>query len=234
MPQAPQVLDVDEWLRMMAYQQLVTRCGRLLHGHEHPQFPPLCAARRSKVALSAVGLGLGFPGVGIRADLRRGEYRQVARHAGNRRAYLNHMCDILTTTFNTAYMTRWTNHYGAVAGQDVSTILTYINSRSAFVLNQLPTTTAFSITNSNGNNFTISNSTVSISGTAPVQVKTIEVNGVVYRSRGRARRGGRSRSPCMAARICSSFRALTITAIDEPTRRIRSPSRIPGRPRSNR
>jgi hypothetical protein len=97
-----------------------------------------------------------------------------------RRGYLNHMFDIINTTFNGAYMGRWTSHYGAVGGQDISSILNYITARSAYALSQLPTATAFAITSNGGNNFGTSNSTVTISGTAPIRVGTIEINGVAY------------------------------------------------------
>jgi hypothetical protein len=58
--------------------------------------------------------------------------------------------------------------------------LNYISARAAFALSQLPTTTAFAITSNNGNNFGTSNSTVTISGSAPIRVKEIQINGVPY------------------------------------------------------
>jgi hypothetical protein len=178
--QAVQVLDVDQWLRTMAYQELVGVADAYYTGANIHNFR-LYARPEDRRALylpwdwdSSFQASPSAPITGM------GNIAKLLDTPGNRRAYLNHMWDIITTTFNATYMTRWTGHYGAVGGQDLSTILTYINSRSTFALSQLQTTTAFSITTSNGNNFTISNSTVSISGTAPVQVKTIEVNGVAY------------------------------------------------------
>src|SRR6185503_14338884 len=53
-------------------------------------------------------------------------------------------------------------------------------ARARTVLNQLPTNTTFAITSNSGNDFGTSNSTIVITGTAPIQVKTIEVNGVPY------------------------------------------------------
>src|SRR4030095_15972609 len=87
---------------------------------------------------------------------------------------------IINTTYNTNYVAPWATHYGAVAGQDVSSIVSHIFFRVRTALSQLPTNTTFAITNNSGNNFETSNSTVTIAGTAPIQVKTIEVNGVPY------------------------------------------------------
>ena len=48
------------------------------------------------------------------------------------------------------------------------------------MLSQLPTNTTFAISSNSGNDFGTSNSTIIIAGTAPIQVKSIEVNGVTY------------------------------------------------------
>src|SRR5206468_522196 len=93
-----------------------------------------------------------------------GNVAKLLDNQNNRRAYLNHMFDIINTTFNSSYASRWTAHYGAIGGQDLSGILNFINARSAFALGQLPTATSFAITSNNGNNFATSNSTVNLSG----------------------------------------------------------------------
>ena len=178
--QAVQVLDVDQWLRAMAYQSLVGVADAYFMGANIHNFRLYIRPEDRRALFLPWDWDSAFlvpPGTSITGS---GNIARLLDTAGNRRAYLNHMWDIITTTFNTAYMGRWTSHYGAVANQDLSPIFNYINTRSTFALSQLPTTTAFSITTSNGNNFAVSNSLVSLSGTAPVQVKTIEVNGVAY------------------------------------------------------
>jgi hypothetical protein len=178
--QAVQVLDVDQWLRTMAYQELVGVADAYYTGANIHNFRLYVRPEDRRALYLPWDWDSSFQASPSASITGMGNIAKLLDAPGNRRAYLNHMWDIITTTFNAAYMTRWTGHYGAVAGQDLSPILTYINARSTFALSQLQTTTAFSITTSNGNNFTTSNSTASISGTAPVQVKTIEVNGVAY------------------------------------------------------
>ena len=67
-----------------------------------------------------------------------------------------------------------------MSGQDLSDILNFVAARASFVLGQLPTATAFAITSNGGTNFASTNSTVTLTGTAPIQVKTIEVNHIPY------------------------------------------------------
>lgn len=180
--QAAQVLDLEEWLRVMAYQKLVGPADAYYTGANIHNFR-LYVRPEDRKALylpwdwdSAFPEGAsGAPIIGTGSNIAK-----LLDHPHHRRSYLHHMFDIINTTFNGAYMGRWTTHYGAVGGQDLSAILNYINARSAYALSQLPTATAFAITSNGGNNFGTSNSTVSLSGNAPIGVKTIEVNGVTY------------------------------------------------------
>jgi hypothetical protein len=57
----------------------------------------------------------------------------------------------------------------------------YIAQRRNYILQQLSTVSAgFAITSNNGNNFSSANNLVTLTGAAPVQVKTLTVNGVEY------------------------------------------------------
>src|SRR5204863_9499169 len=87
---------------------------------------------------------------------------------------------LITTTCNTAYVSRWTAHYVSLVGQNWSGINTYINDRTTYIMSQLPTQIPFAITSNNGNDFGTNNNLVVLSGTAPIQVKTIEINGIAY------------------------------------------------------
>jgi len=178
--QAHQVLDVDEWLRVMAYQQLVNPSDVYYTGVNVHNFRLYLRPEDRKVLYLPWdwdSVFLRLPGESI---FGTGNFAKLIGNQNNRRTYLNHMFDIINTTFNTNYVARWATHYGAVAGQDVSSILSHIFFRGRTVLSQLPTNTNFVITNNSGNNFETSNSTVTIAGTAPIQVKTVEVNGVPY------------------------------------------------------
>jgi hypothetical protein len=178
--QAVQVLDVDEWLRVMACQELVGPADAYFTGANIHNFRLYVRPEDRKMLYFPWDWDSAFQASSSAPIIGTGNIAKLLDSQHFRRGYLNHMFDIINTTFNGAYMSRWTTHYGAVGGQDTSAILNYINARSAFALSQLPTATAFAITSNGGNNFGTSNSTVTISGTAPIRVRTIEINGVAY------------------------------------------------------
>ena len=102
----------------------------------------------------------------------------------NARAYYSHLLDIIATTYNANYMARWANHFGRLLpAQNFSAHLAFLVQRANFVTTQVNAAVpnaAFAITTRAGTNFQTTNSTVALSGTAPIGVKTIEVNGVSY------------------------------------------------------
>jgi hypothetical protein len=178
--QASQLLDLDQWLRMLAYQQLVGPFDVYYTGVNVHNFRLYVRPADRKVLYLPWDWDSVFLRLPAEPIIGTGNIAKLVSNQNNRRAYLNHMFDIINTTFNPAYITPWVNHYGTVAGQNVSNILDHITARVRFVLGQLPTNTTFAITNNGGNNFGTTNSTVTVAGTAFIQVKTIEVNGVPY------------------------------------------------------
>ncbi len=100
------------------------------------------------------------------------------------RAYYGHLLDIMNTTYNGNYMSRWADHFGQLLpAQNFASHLAGLVSRAASVQSQINTAVpnvAFAITTSGGNNFSTSNNVVTFAGTAPLSVRTIEINGVNY------------------------------------------------------
>jgi hypothetical protein len=95
----------------------------------------------------------------------------------NRRLFYCHLRDLIEKSFNPTYMTYWANHYGNLAGQNFSSMLTYIGARRSFVLSQLPAQVPFAITTNGGQNFTVDTRTTTIEGDAWFNVKTILLAG---------------------------------------------------------
>ena len=102
----------------------------------------------------------------------------------NARAYYCHLLDIIATTYNGNYMTRWANHFGRLLpAQDFAGHLSFIIQRANLISSQVNSAApnaAFAITSNSGNNFATTNNTITLVGTAPLAVKTIEVNGIRY------------------------------------------------------
>jgi hypothetical protein len=175
-----QVIDVDEWLRVMAYEQLVGVADAWFTGANIHNFRVYARPEDQRVLFMPWdwdSCWLASPSAPLFGS---GNIAKLLGNANRRRAYLHHVYDLVTTTFNTAYMGRWVSHYGAIAGQDLSSITSYIGSRATYALSQVPTATAFAITNNAGADFTSSSNTITLAGTAPISVAAIEVNGVAY------------------------------------------------------
>ncbi len=106
---------------------------------------------------------------------------KIVNLPGNLRRFYAYVLEHINTSFNTAYMNYWLSHYGAVAGQNYLADAAYIQARGDFARSTIATAgglNPFSITSTNvtvsGNNF------ATFTGTAPVTMKTITVNGVEY------------------------------------------------------
>ncbi len=175
--QAAQLLDYEAFLRTLAYMSLVgpadaVYTGSNLHNYRlyfrphdgRAMMMPWdwdSAWQRSTSGSLVGGSNLAKTVNASQDTLRR---------------YYCHLYEIIQSTYNQAYMSRWTTHYGNLAGENYSSILSYINNRANFVLSQLPTATTFTA-NAGAVN---ANGSVTITGTANIQVAYIEVNGLAY------------------------------------------------------
>lgn len=105
---------------------------------------------------------------------------KLMNNAATRRLYLGQIYDLCQVVFEPAYMTPWLAHYGAVVGQNYTGGSTYIQSRRASALGQLPAAVPFAITSNNGNDFSINTNLASLAGTGWIDIREIEVNGIPY------------------------------------------------------
>lgn len=175
--EAAQRLDYDRFLRTLAYMSLVgpndaVYTGTNLHNYRLYFRPNDGRAMMmpwdwdSSWSRPATGTLVGGSNLA----------KAVNASPDTLRRYYNHLYDIIQSTYNQAYMTRWTTHYGNLAGESYASILTYINNRATYVLSQLPTAQAFSAVAGTVN----ANGSVTLTGTANIAVAYIEVNGLAY------------------------------------------------------
>ncbi len=174
-----QLLDVDQYMRALAFKAFTgegdTYTGGLNHNWKL-YFPP---AEGKMLGLLwdmdfafVAAVDAPFPGSGSPNTHR------LVLLPDNHRRYCNHLLDLLTTTINADYLRPWANHYANLLGQDWNRVVDYLQQRANFIRSSLPLNTAFAITSNGGANFSVSNSPATIVGTAPMMVKSIEVNGI--------------------------------------------------------
>jgi hypothetical protein len=180
---APLVMDVEQWLRALAFQALVWP-------HIDPEVmdevagePGIVRPEDGKVLYLPWDWDSCFlPSFSTNQLDFRGNAAKLLAPPHNQRQFRFHLHDILTTTYQPAYLARWAAHYGALAQQDLGSELNFIDVRSRFIRSQLTNEAAapFAITNNGGLNFTVTNGVALLSGTAPLTVHQIAVNGVAY------------------------------------------------------
>lgn len=102
-----------------------------------------------------------------------GNFAKIAALPGNQRLFLGHLKELITTTYNTNYLTPWINHFGSVAGQNFGGIRNYVDQRVKSVRSQFPAVVPFSITSNGGQNSVVDTPSVTISGRAWIDVSRI-------------------------------------------------------------
>jgi hypothetical protein len=174
---AKQKLDVEAWLRTLAYQSLVGPADSAFTGSNIHNFRIYFRPNDGRSLYMPWDWDSAFQR-GTNASLIGGGNiaKVVTSSADSTRRYYAQLADIIAKSFNTAYMSRWTQHYGTLAGQDYSSYLNYISQRAAYVSSQLPTSTPFAALAG----AVSSNGAASITGTANIHIAFIEVNGLAY------------------------------------------------------
>jgi hypothetical protein len=175
-----ELMDVDEWMRAFAYESLLGVGDAYFTGGNHHNLRLYVRPDDEKVLAMPWDWDSSFFNAPTAPLVGGANLAKIVNLPNNLRAYYRHLYELIRTTYNSAHLARWTQHYGALAEQDFTGILNYIQARANFVMSQLPTNTAFAITSNGGNNFSSGTNVVTLSGTAPIQVKTIDVNGAPY------------------------------------------------------
>ncbi len=173
------LLDVNEWCRAFAVESLFGIADSYGFGLGH-NFMLWFRPEDGKALAFPWDMDFDFWNPTSAPLLPSANVTKIFNLPANQRLFYSHLYDLTTTTYNTAYMSRWTTHYASLLGQNWSGALGYIGNRNSYVLSQLPTAMAFAITSNGGNDFTANNNLVSLTGTAPIRVEYIEVNGIRY------------------------------------------------------
>jgi hypothetical protein len=170
------LMDISQWMR--AYG-MVSLCGvgdMYTFGNNH-NFMTYLRAGDQKMLYFPWDMDFSFNNGATTALVGNQNLAKIVNLTPNFRCMLTHIQEMVATTYNTNYMAYWIGHYGAMAGQNYSADNGYIQQRGAFALTQIPNA-SYAV---NGTNFVNTGSNVIVlTGTAPVQVKTITINGVEY------------------------------------------------------
>ncbi|MDB6032452.1 MAG: CotH protein [Verrucomicrobiales bacterium] len=173
------LIDVNEWCRAFAIESLFGVGDSYGFGLGH-NFMLYFRPSDSRALAFPWDMDFSFTQSATAPLLPSANVTKVLSLPANQRLYYSHLYDLINTTYNLTYATRWGNHFSGLLGQTWSGAINYIGARASFVLSQLPTATAFALTSNGGNDFTVTNNLVQLTGTAPIRVEFIEINGIRY------------------------------------------------------
>ncbi|KKL66601.1 hypothetical protein LCGC14_2143350, partial [marine sediment metagenome] len=171
------VMDVDQWMRTFAHQSLAGVAdvyGRVYQSHNLRVY---VRPSDGKVLAMPWDWDSAFYYSATNTIFPRFNIGKIVALPRNKRLFYGHLLDIINTTFNTSYMSTWTQHYGQLAGQNFGARLSYIGSRANYVLSQLPTQFSLTISTNNGDDFSVADSAVTLRGDGWIDVREIHVEG---------------------------------------------------------
>ncbi|RIK78824.1 MAG: hypothetical protein DCC68_14305 [Planctomycetota bacterium] len=171
------VMDVDEWMRVFAWESLAGINDTYNQGLPHnvqlyvrPEDGRVLAFPWDNDFALHQSTSMGIYGTGSNLS-------KIINIPTNQRLFQGHLLDIINTTYNTAYLTPWVNHYGTMAAvNDTASILQYIDARRSFVLGQLMPSVPFAITTNGGANFSVATPTVTLEGNGWINVHEIRLD----------------------------------------------------------
>jgi hypothetical protein len=169
------VVDIDGWLRGMAYAVLSGAGDNAGAGSQHNGM--YYAHPDGRVMFMPHDMDFAFDAG--RTIFANPECAKLTTDPVRRRIYLGHLHDIITTTYNNSYMSMWTSHLQTLdSSQPWSSHLSYLTSRSNNVLSQINSlipAVAFRITTPDPLN--VNGSAATISGDGWVNVRELRLSG---------------------------------------------------------
>jgi len=172
--------DVDEWLGVYAMVSLCGVSDMYTFGNNH-NLMTYVRPSDGRVLYFPWDMDFSFSRSATDSLVGDQNLSRIVNLPGNLRRFYAHIQDDINTTFNATYMAPWINHYDSFPGQDWSGDLSYITQRGSYALSVISSAggnAAFAV---NGTNYsTVSSNLVTLSGTAPVQITFLLINGVSY------------------------------------------------------
>ena len=107
-----------------------------------------------------------------------GNLLKIINLPANQRVYYRHLRELITTTWNQAYIGPWADHYdNFLPGQSFSGIVGYITRRGNYVLSRLPGDAPFAITSNHDPDLLVNETNLILRGTAPLDVQDFVLEG---------------------------------------------------------
>ena len=166
------VVHVDAWFRGMAYAVLSGAGDNAGAGSQHNGM--YYAFPDGRVMFLPHDMDFAFDS--NRSITANSECRRLTQNDTRKRIYYGHLHDIISTTYNRNYMSKWTDHLKTLdPSQNWSGHLNYINSRSRNVLSQLNSISEVNFSIDSPNNLQTNTNTVKVDGKGWINVRSLRI-----------------------------------------------------------
>ena len=173
---AAAAIDVDEWARYFALQTLVGVTD--IYGADNPHNIAFYARPDDgRLVVLQNDWGNAFAQSTTASIYGINNIYRILQLPGYRRLFQGHLLDIIDSSYNSAYLARWAQHFSQVTGTDFTSVPGYADARGASVRKQLAAAIPFSITSNGATNFTVHASTVTLQGQGWINVYAIGLAG---------------------------------------------------------
>ena len=174
------LIDLDQWMRTFAMMSLNGTDDIYSRIWEH-NFRYYVRPDDQKIIILQWDLDRSFQlGTTSSVTPSRNAVTKLFNIPSYRRRFDGHLKDLIETTFNSDYTTSWASHFSALTGDGMTGLPGYISGRAGHIENSLPSEIPFRITSNGGNDFSLANSTVELSGDGWIDVFTITANGLPF------------------------------------------------------
>ncbi|MDG1854047.1 MAG: lamin tail domain-containing protein [Verrucomicrobiales bacterium] len=168
------VVNVDAWFRGMAYAVLSGAGDNAGAGSQHNGM--YYAFPDGRVMFLPHDMDFAFSS--SRSITANPECSKLTQNEIRRRIYYGHLQDIITTTYNRSYMSKWTNHLKELdPSQNWNGHLSYVNSRSSNVLSQIRSIPEIQFSISSPSTIETQKNIVGINGKGWINVREVRVKG---------------------------------------------------------
>ena len=177
------VIDVDDWLRQVAFAVVIGAVDSYAVGSQHNA---QLYVRPGDQRVHYFPHDLDFYRDAFLPLAAQHDLRRLIAIPGNRRIYYGHLHDILERAFNDAYMSYWRDHFGGLLPeQQFANNHQFIVDRAQFIrvgaadsIEASFPRVDFAITTNGGADFETDVEVVQLEGVGWIDVRTITVDGV--------------------------------------------------------
>ncbi len=169
-----EVMDLDQWMRSFAALSLSGAGDNYNSGNQHNAY---FYQRPSdgKLLLLPFDMDFAFVNSPTAPLSSNPDLTRLRQSPSNEHLFLGHLHDILSTSFNAEYMARWVAHFDSLLPrQNLSSILSWISQREAYVRRQFPDEIPFALSSPDTST---SESFITIEGQGWINVRQIRIAG---------------------------------------------------------